>query len=111
MIEIQQMEKGVYVFGWTMNRLVAMYIWHVCIWMDYDHDAGTETWQPVIPANIRKHTEAGIYISLVMTCCVILITPTAAIQIAEVGPNAPARVSNFDMHLGARAKINPVIKK
>ena len=54
--------------------------------------------------SVKSSIANGIVISLIMTCCVLLVMSLVSNQIAEVGPNTPAPTNNFDMQLGSRTK-------
>jgi len=60
--------------------------------------------------DVKSYIANGIALSWIMTVCVLLVMSPARNQIAEVGSNIPVSSIEFDMPLGARAKIISVIK-
>jgi len=63
-----------------------------------------------VQVDVKSHIANGIALSWIMTVCVLLVMSPARNQIAEVGSNIPVSSIEFDMPLGARAKIISVIK-
>jgi len=99
-----QVEK-VYAYWWTMGLC-----WLQCVIVLVAMHCVVPLGCCLNPLHVKSHIANAKTISWSMTCCVLLVMSPASNQIAEIRTNTPAPVINIDMQLGARAKINPVIK-
>ena len=64
-----------------------------------------------LKVDVKSHIANGIVQSCIVTVCVLLVMSPASHQIVKVGSNTPAPALDFDMPLGARANMQPAIKK
>jgi len=62
------------------------------------------THQGPAKVDVKSHIGNGIAISWIITCCVLLVMSPASNQIAEVRPNTPAPMVNFDMQWARERK-------